>query len=74
MTSKSQIKTHLNENKTMENALVIIFEKSSECEISIGFVSWNVPAQRWMDFVGVRAVSGIRESSAICSLFLVIKP
>lgn len=59
----------------MENASVIVCEKSSECEMSTGFVQWNVPAQSWVDVSGCQSSqclqNRIRESKAMCSLFLV---
>lgn len=39
----------------MENASVIVCEKSSECEMSTGFVQWNVPAQSWVDVSGCQS-------------------
>ena len=62
----------------MENALVIVCEKSSQCEISTGFVQWNVSAWSWMDISGCQSgqfhQNRIRESKAVCSLFLVTMP
>ena len=59
----------------MENASVIVCEKSSEGEISTGFVQQNVPAQSRVDVSGGPSSqfhqNRIRESKAMCSLFVV---